>query len=115
MSKFSLIESMGLKVIYNYDSDDDFYFVKADDIEKALQAAPVVYSGKKENLTDQEWDDMKMSNSTHTARVVCIQPLKKQTKTEAALEFVNKLADPIPGLRFFDLLNEAKNISEMKD
>ncbi len=113
MMKYLLIEAMGLQIQECIDKEADF--VWACDLEKALQNAPVVYSGKKENPTDEEWDDLKMPNSTHTARVVCIQPIKKKTKAEAALEFVNKIADPVPGLIFFDLLNEAKKISEMKD
>jgi hypothetical protein len=112
--KYPLIEAMGLQITYlKYPCETNI--VTADDLEKALQGAPVVYSKKKENPTDQEWDDMKMSNSTHTARVVCIQPLKKQTKAEAALELVRKIADPNPAFIVIDLINEAKNISEMKD
>lgn len=111
MSKYPLIQEMGLQITYlKYPCENNI--VTADDLEKALQAAPLWYGDKDLD----SWSTVKVwADTTHTARLVCIQPIKKKTKAEAALEFVNKLADPVPGLRFFDLLNEAKKISEMKD
>jgi hypothetical protein len=107
MTDFPLIKNLLNLAVYDHTTR---LVVDACDLEKALQAAPVAY-GK----GTQDWNFLLGKDDTHTARVVCIQPIKKKTKAEAALEFVNKLADPVPGLRFFDLLNEAKNISEMKD
>jgi hypothetical protein len=112
--KYPLIEAMGLQITYlKYPCETNI--VTADDLEKALQGAPVVYSGKKENPTDQEWDDMKMSNSTHTARVVCIQLLKKQTKAERIAELVGEysLAGNIIG--HIELNEAIERILEMKD
>jgi hypothetical protein len=112
--KYPLIEAMGLEYFELYYLSKKRFVVMADDLEKALQAAPVVYSGKKENPTDQEWDDIKMFNSTHTARVVCIQPIKKKTQAEAAMDLLEEL-NQNRGLNLSNWENEIKRILEMKD
>jgi hypothetical protein len=112
MTEYPLIESMGLQIQKCIDQEADF--VWACDLEKALQGAPVVYSGKKENPTDQEWDDVKMSNSTHTARVVCIQPIKKKTQAEAAIDLLEEL-NQNKGLNLSNWENDIKRILEMKE
>lgn len=102
MTKYPLIEAMGLKVLYNYDSNDsdnDFYYVHASSLEDALQAAPFIYSG---NPPDS-WVALKNNctiepltldgHEVFEARVVCIQPIKKQTKAEAALDLLKEIID----------------------
>ncbi len=87
MSKYPLIESMGLKAFYNYDSDEDVWFVDADQLEKALRDAPVVYGVPNGNWCDEK---DKESCDNNKARLVCIQPLKKKTKAEAAIELLEE-------------------------
>lgn len=115
MTKYPLIEAMGLEYFELYYLSEKKFFVMAGDLEKALQNAQLWYG----NPDSNSWSTVNIKHhNSHTARLVCIQPTKKQTKAEAALEFVNKLTDSMPGLKycdFSDLMNEAKKILEMKD
>lgn len=94
MSKYPLIESMGLKVHYDYETGSDTYFVKADDLEKALQNALVVHGvvDSPEWYTFKKDADVQPKNmdgkDVYKARLVCIQPIKKKTKAERIADLV---------------------------
>ena len=113
MSKYPLIGAMGLEikeVLITHVRKG--FCIEADDLEKALQDAPEVYGVPSGTWCDE--DDQE-SCDTHTARLVCIQPIKKQTKAEAALEFVQFLNEN-PNL-FLDKvqLYQIKEILEMPE
>ena len=110
MSNFPLIEAMGLN-LHKIDSYN--YAVDADELEKALQDAPLWYG-------DPVYDSWSTANikhhNSHTARLVCIQPIKKKTKAEAAIELLIKINND----RFHlpnnsDLTQQAKKILEMEE
>lgn len=82
MNEYPLIQVMGLKVY----QDEFSSVVRADDIEKALQDAPEVYGHGTQN-----WDFLLGENDSHKARLVCIQPMKKKTKAEAAIELLREM------------------------
>ena len=111
MIKYPLIEAMNLKVSYRYDTDSDSYFVYADDLEKALQDAPVLYGA---NPNYGIWDKYFGDNDSHTARLVCLQPIKKKTKAEAAIELLEEL-NQNRGLSLANWENEIKRILEMPE
>ena len=89
---------------------------KAKDVEAIFQSAQVVY-GYKDAPHFNGWNSMDKfpnKNPSHQALLISVEPYKKQTKAEAALELLGKLAnDPA----YYSSLGaaEAKRILEMKD
>lgn len=96
MSKFPLIKAIGL----------DFVVpgllplapvVSAEDLEKVLQDAPVGYGYVKNKDDIHILDKASIEeyglteDNIHQVRIVCIQPFKKKTKSEAALELLAKI------------------------
>ena len=110
MSKFPMIEKIGLKTLDL--RDENLYVVSAFDLESLLRSAQVVY-GLEEGGTFW-WATHQLSQDTHQAILIAITPIKKKTQAEAALEFVKKisLADVSCSEPYVD---EAKRILEMKD
>lgn len=116
MSTFKNIEKLGLK-IWDYKDPHHHFAVDAEDLESLLQSAQVVY-GYPEAPFFTGWNGMDKfpnKNPTHQALLIGVEPYKKQTKAEAALEFVEKCRDDIFTMRVDDLVTEAKRILEMKD
>lgn len=111
MSKFKTIEKLGLSV-FGMD------VIKAEDLEALLQSAQVVYGAKDEMSDSQRWFD-KMSQGgrdTHSALLIAITPIKKKTKAEAALEFVEKFkSGMLSHVGYLEAEKEAIRILEMKD
>lgn len=107
MSKFPMIEKIGLSV-FGMD------VIKAEDLESLLQSAKVVY-GSPDTPSDQlAWSNTQLDCDTHKALLLAVEPIKKKTKAEAALELLERLAkDPA----YYSGLgtSEARAILEMKD
>jgi hypothetical protein len=122
MTKYPLIEAMGINVHYDYNSDD-MYVVHAEDLEQALQGTPVIYSGN----ASESWIALKNNSTIEPltldvrdvleARVVCIQPIKKKTKAEAAINLLQEILelDEPKTLIIESIKQEARKILEMKD
>lgn len=112
MSKFKMIEKLGLN-IETWEGENNS-FVLAHDLEALLQSAQVVY-GSPDTPSDQlAWSNTQLDCDTHKAFLLAVEPIKKKTKAEAALELLEKLAnDPA----YYSGLGtgEAKRILEMKD
>ena len=130
MSKYPLIESLGLKhysiqtysfgIItepkYSICSD----FILASELEKALQDAPIVVKSD----YSMDWVDGteilggktgRENIATKTARLVCIQPIKKKTKAEAAIELLEEMARAESIRIDFGYKNSIKEILEMPE
>lgn len=91
MTKYPLIEAMGLQVVFVMQTEEVMKFegVHAEQLEKALKAAQIWYGDK--NL--DSWTTSKVwADTTHTARLICIQPIKKKTKAEAAIELLEEMS-----------------------
>ena len=115
MSTFKMIEKLGLSIT-TWGGDPRTSAVLAQELETLLQSAQVVY-GFKDAPHFNGWNSMNRfpnKNPTHQAILLGIEPYKKKTKAEAALEFVKKisLADVSCSEPYVD---EAKRILEMKD
>lgn len=114
--EFSISNKLGLKAIYKLEQGYGHYVFtgeavfKAKDVEALFQSAQVVYGVK-----GDEFGNFCRKTDTHSAFLIGITPLKKKTKAEAALEFVEKCRDDIFTMRVDDLVKEAKRILEMKD
>lgn len=70
----------------------EVYYVYAADLEKALESAPVVTSYGERN----EWyanGAKGMQQDTHTARLVCIQEIAKDTAESLLREYVERVGD----------------------
>ena len=104
MSDFKNIEKLGLRV----HSVSGLTVVSADSLEELLQSAQVVY-GLEEGGTFW-WATNQLSQDTHQAILIAITPIKKKTKAEAALEFVESLAKDTTKSWNVVTLDEAKRI-----
>lgn len=114
MSKFKTIEKLGLSIT-TWGGDPRTSAVLAQELETLLQSAQVVYGTKYKNTPDEsEWATHQLSQDTHSAILIGITPIKKKTKAEAALEFVEKVVNG-DYLRLEVDIKEAKRILEMKD
>ena len=112
MSSFPLIKQLGLIV---YDDKEQGMLVDAADLERALERAPVAYGNPVGGWVKTQ-DTRPAPEISHTARLVCITPIKKKTKAEAALEFIKKCKDgDIYEMHANEVMKEAKRILEMKD
>ena len=105
VSKFPTIKKLGLS-ISEWGDGDKTSVVLAHELESILKSAKVVY-GSPDTPSDQlAWSCTQLDCDTHKAILLNIEPLKKKTKAEAALEFVASMAPH---------MSEAKRILEMKD
>lgn len=113
MSQFKNIEKLGLKV---WDQNESKGWVEADKLENLLQSAQVVY-GSPDTPSDQlAWSNTQLDCDTHKAILLNVEPIKKKTKAEAALEFIKKCKDgDIYEMHANEVMKEAKRILEMKD
>ena len=119
MSNFKNIEKLGLKVetCRNAFGDKDFV-INAISLESLLQSAQVVYGVMDQNKPNEfyEFNYYQQKGDTHRALLLCVEPLKKKTKAEAALEFVEKFkSGMLSHVGYLEAEKEAKRILEMKD
>ena len=87
MTKYPLIEETGLKIHQHWESYHNgasaWPCIKADDLEKLLREATVVYGDYHNNHWSFGTHREKNCGSTHSALILNIQPLcKKVTKKE---------------------------------
>ena len=111
MSTYKNIEKMGLDLLYAYQCDKKATVIYAEDLESILQSAQVVY-GCPEGLFRTTGKPNEVD--THRALLLCVEPIKKKTKAEAALELLEIIAkDPA----YYSSLGaaQAKRILQMKD
>lgn len=113
MSNFKNIEKLGLSIT-TWGGDPRTSAVLAQELELLLQSAQVVY-GSTDTPSDQlAWSNTQLDCDTHKAFLLAIEPIKKKTKAEAALELLEKLAkDPA----YYSSLGsaEAKRVLEMRE
>lgn len=110
MSKFKNIERLGLRV----HSVSGLTVVSADSLEELLQSAQVVY--EVENSAGiNSWLHIEAIGAKSKALLIGITPIRKQTKAEAALEFMDKLAKDYPAMCSAFVVDQAKRILDMKD
>lgn len=86
MTDYPLIKQMGLELRELYSPPHNsfgkpqdlgkFRCVDADDLERALAAAPVVY---KKDAPGHVYSPLKNCDDTHTARLLCVQPIVRDT------------------------------------
>lgn len=99
MSKFPMIEAMGLQVVSVMETSEVMAFegIHAAELEKALQDAPKIIQSDYYGIEWTETNEIlggktgRENIATKSARLVCIQPIKKKTKAEAALELLAKI------------------------
>lgn len=105
MNKYPLIEKwLGLEIYKIFDRE----VISPIDLETKLAEGIEVY-GYPEGIWCGPKD--KESCDNHIGLVIGVQPIKKKTKEEAALEFVEKISkDVFP----YVIIQEAKAILEMK-
>jgi hypothetical protein len=96
--KFPLIESLGLKTTnpaywppeVNMNRHD---LIFAEDLERVLERAPVVYVFKK----DSKWVWMPTADGftirTHTARLLCVEPIKKESAEDLLREILDAVEE----------------------
>ena len=111
-------------LLLDYYSEPDVYWDNPDRafektkeaVELLLQSAQVVY-GSTDTPSDQlAWSNTQLDCDTHKAILLAIEPIKKKTKAEAALELLEKLAKDHDKLIQPEWhVKEAKRILEMKD
>lgn len=104
MSKYPLIESLGLNLgptLYtitksNGEIERGPLYVLADDLEAALIKAPVVRSYSDKGAWQATWPAPQFSEDdgcTHTARLICIQPIQKDTAESLLREIVTNASN----------------------
>lgn len=115
MSNFKNIRKLGLSIT-TWGGDPRTSAVLAHELETLLQSAQVVYGASYKKATESEWSTEPMNVDTHRALLLCVEPIKKQTKAEAALEFIKKCKDgDIYEMHANEVMKEAKRILDMKD
>ena len=112
MSKFTMIEKLGLTVWDN--RTPHCFVVDAEELEALLQSAQVVY--EVENSAGiNSWLHIEAIGAKSKAILLCVEPIKKKTKAEAALELLEKLAKDHDKLIQPEWqVKEAKRILNMK-
>lgn len=101
---YPLIEKwLGIEV-YNLHAYEGFFFVSADKLEAKLAEGFEVYGDESTSFSNYQ-----LGNTY--ALAIGKQPIKKKTKEQAALEFVEKISkDVLP----YAIIKEAKEILEME-
>lgn len=82
--KFPLCERAGLEIVYTPERGKG---IRAIDVEKLLESAPVVYGGFK-NGKPVYWShvcDTDGSEDTHTARLIMVEPIVKESRERQLL------------------------------
>lgn len=89
---------------------DNQMVILAEELESLLQSAQVVYGNSRFGWAFENDDEY-----THTALILAITPIKKKTKAEAALEFMQMFVEQKTTWHSQQAWEEAKRILEMKD
>ena len=110
---FPLIKKLGLTVWDN--ANPHTLVVDADELESLLQSAQVVYGSGFKSTDEVEWSSHQLKTDTVSGLIIGITPIKKKTKTEAALEFMQMFVEQKTTWHSQQAWEEAKRILEMKD
>ena len=114
MNSFPMIKKLGLK-IWDYKEPHHHFAVDAEELEVLLLRAQVVY-GSPDTPSDQlAWSGTQLDCDTHKAILLNIEPIKKKTKAEAALEFLERLHSMSGIFNVSWPKDDMKRILEMKD
>jgi len=123
MTKYPLIQALGLNTYkvktYEFDLDNgqkqSIYedFVNPSELEKALQDAPVAYGNKNGTY----WVNQRDEDDITQARLICVEPIKKKTKQDEALEFVKFVYEELEKkyLTNSETYKKAKQILEIEE
>lgn len=99
-----------------YDPQGPFAWIAAADVEKLLEGAPVVRARLYDNEVFGEWFDRAHEQDTHTARLVMIEPIVKDTPEMLLREYINLSGDDLCIEKDFrDLRNRIKKYLEGLD
>lgn len=112
MSEFKMIKRAFPNLqVWSKPYKDDQLVVTAEELEKILQSAKVVY-GSPDTPSDQlAWSNTQLDCDTHKALLLAVEPIKKKTKAEVALEFIREIEKLDHGY----FRDKAKKILEMKE
>lgn len=98
MSKFPLIEKLGVRVnAYENQPGVYSYEVNAEELERVLERAPVVFGRLVTSARGMSWLDLPIekihqpTTITHTARLLMIEPIQKDTAEGLLREFTNQV------------------------
>ena len=117
---YPLIEKwLGLKVkIYRFDNLKtiiDYAYISPDELEAKLAEGFEVYGYYDKNGAYHAGTTYTQNADTHKALAIGKQPIKKKTKEEEALEFIERIAMDCYHLpNNSDIVEKAKKILEMK-
>lgn len=103
--KFPLIDSLGLHIIYGHSGR----YIYCEDLEELLKAAPVVYANEADI-----WTNFHSSSDTHTARLIGITEIKRDTAESLLREFTKSLVNIQEHNDLRDLVDRAKKLLEGK-
>lgn len=124
--KYPLCERAGLeiqehRVIVGFSRGEayelnDADFIRAADVEKWLEGATVVRARLYDNEVFGEWYDKAQEDDTHTARLVMIEPIVKESEERRLLrELVNTDISTPEGLaRHHKAFQESRRLLEGK-
>lgn len=119
--KYKLCKRAGLNITKRTDvypaHTDIVDVIRAADVEKLLAGAPVVRARLYDNEVFGEWFDKAHEQDTHTARLLLIEPIVKDTAESLLKELIE--ADMTPPAnefpkKLYDILERAKRILEVK-
>jgi hypothetical protein len=104
MTKYPLIEAMGLNWCKGRfetaagNLSKPFDIILCEDVERMLAEAPVVYGVPNAFFSHVEGEiGGNGQPDTHTARLICIQPIRQDTAESLLKEFVDLDADSLLG------------------
>lgn len=119
MNKYPLIKLMGLEIKYieihrpaDKSQPTATGFIKADDLEEALQNAPVTYAP---NGNAYSWSTGETVHHTFEARLVCVQPKKLKTKAERIAELISEYVEAGNVIGGSELNEEIEKILELPE
>lgn len=88
MKRYPLIERCGLSAVNGSTFiPADEYYVRADELEKFLEGATVVYGKKFKDGQIHFSSAIKTSLDTHTARLVMIEPIENKCEHENIIQY----------------------------
>lgn len=118
-SDLKLLKSAGLEVLeaYYFPGNPASPCIRADAVAKLLREAPVVYGlDKNDGKAYVIWrsvDNFAGGPATHSAKLICITPIVKDTAESLLREFVEIRSDNLPtGDRLSKLHERAKALLE---
>lgn len=114
MKTFKMIGNLGIDLLYAYQCDRKDTVIYAEDLEALLQSAQVVYEVE-DSAGINSWLHIEAIGAKSKALLIGITPIKKQTKAEAALEFLQMFVEQKTTWHSQAAWEEAKRILEMKD